>query len=210
MSLGAPPPQGASVNDPAEADMPESSNESLPQWLFLAYKVPSEPSSNRISIWRELKRLGAYYPQQAVSILPGRTEIREQISDIRRRVADMGGTDTYLEIPYLPDQQHNELVDTFLGLAAREYAEIVEECESKFVKEIEFERFRENYTFEEVEEIRQDLDKITRWLGDVAARDWFESPARAEAERWVKECGALLEAFEADVYAHTEGSDERG
>ena len=33
-----------------------------PRWLFLAYKVPSEPSSNRIGIWRELKRLGAYYP----------------------------------------------------------------------------------------------------------------------------------------------------
>ncbi len=198
------------MNDQTGNDAPERSGEPQPQWLFLAYKVPSEPSSNRISIWRELKRLGAYYPQQAVSILPGRAEIREQISDIRRRIADMGGTDTYLEIPFLPDEQHSELVDIFVELAAREYAEIVEECESKFVKEIEFERFRENYTFEEAEEIRQDLDKIKRWLGDVAARDWFESPARTEAERWVKECSALLAAFEADVYTHTEGSDNRG
>lgn len=198
------------MSDQADNDELNSSSESSPQWLFLAYKVPSEPSSNRISIWRELKRLGAYYPQHAVSILPGRSEIRAQISDIRRRITDMGGTNTYLEIPYLPDHQHNELVDIFVELAAREYAEIVEECESKFVKEIEFERFRENYTFEEAEEIRQDLHKIERWLGDVAARDWFESPARAEAERWVKECASLLEAFETDVYARTEGSDARG
>ena len=197
------------MNEPADGDIVESSDESPPQWLFLAYKVPSEPSSNRISIWRELKRLGAYYPQHAVSILPGRSEIREQISDIRRRVTDMGGTNTYLEIPYLPDHQHNELVDIFVELAAREYAEIIEECESKFVKEIEFERFRENYTFDEAEEIRQDLDKIERWMGDVTTRDWFESPVRADAEHWVKECAALLEAFEADVFAHTEGSDER-
>lgn len=179
-----------------------------PQWLFLAYKVPSEPSSNRISVWKELKRLGAYYPQQAVCILPARPEIRNRIADIRSRIADMDGTDTYLEIPYLPDAQHEKLVEAFLELSAREYAEIIEECESKFVKEIEFERFRKNYTFEEAEEIGQDLDKIVRWLEDATARDWFKNPTRADAERWVKECAALLEAFEADVYLHTDGSDD--
>jgi hypothetical protein len=180
---------------------------SEPQWLLLAYKVPSEPSSNRITIWRALKRLGAYYPQQAVCLLPGRSDIRDQVEIIRGQVAAMGGTDTYLEIPFVPEDQHNELVDAFLNLAAKEYAEIVEECESKFMKEIEFERFRENYTFEEAEEIRQDLDKIQRWFNDVTARDWFASPARTTAERRVKECAELLEAFEADVYAHTGGSD---
>ena len=177
------------------------------QWLLLAYKVPSEPSSNRITVWRALKRLGAYYPQQAVCLLPGRPDIREQVEIIRGQVADMGGSDTYLEIPYVPADQHNELVDSFLALAGKEYAEIVEECETKFMKEIEFERFRENYTFEEAEEIRQDLDKIQRWFDDVAARDWFASPARTTAEHRVKDCAELLEAFEADVYAHTGGSD---
>jgi len=187
---------------------PQDSSVGDPEWLLLAYKVPSEPSSNRIAIWRELKRLGAYYPQQAVCILPGRSEIRERIGKIRERIADMGGTDTYLEIPFVPDDQHAELVEVFTALAAREYAEIVEECESKFVKEIEFERFRENYTFEEAEEIRQDLDKITRWFDDVVQRDWFASSARSEAESWVKECGVLLGSFEADVFARTDGSDD--
>jgi hypothetical protein len=179
------------------------------EWLFLAYKVPSEPSSNRISIWRELKRLGAYYPQQAVCILPGRSRIRSKIDEIRIRVADMGGTDTYLEIPYVPEDQHNELVAIFLDLAGRQYGEITEECESRFVKQIEFARFRDNYTFEEAEEIRQDLNKIQHWFDDVSARDWFECPDRAGAERRIKECAVLLEAFEADVYTRTEGSDQQ-
>jgi hypothetical protein len=178
-----------------------------PQWLLLAYKVPSEPSSNRISIWRELKRLGAHYPQQAVCLLPGRSSIRERIARIRAHIAEMGGTDTYLEIPWLPAAQHDDLVSVFVGLAAREYAEIVEECDTKFVKEIEFERFRGNYTFEEVEEIRQDLDKIQRWFDDVAARDWFACPQRADAEVRIKDCARLLDDFETDVYARTGGRD---
>jgi ChrB-like protein len=185
-------------------------NRTEPRWLLLAYRVPSEPSSNRISIWRDLKRLGAYYPQQAVCILPGRPELVEQLAGIRNRVETMDGTSTYLEIPWLPDPQHEELVETFKDLAAKEYAEIVEECETKFAKEIEFERFRKNYTFEEVEEIRQDLHKIRRWFAAVEARDWFDSPSRTDAERWLKECGVLLDAFEADVFEHTEGADRYG
>lgn len=187
--------------------MSDPARESDPQWLLLAYKVPSEPSSNRIAIWRELKRLGAYYPQQAVCILPGRADIRDQVAAIRDRIVAMGGSDTYLEVPFVPAAQHAGLVAAFQELAAKEYAEIIEECESKFAKEIEFERFRNNYTFEEAEEIRQDLDKIERWLSAVEARDWFDSPVRADAEVWVKRCGTLLEDFEADVYARTEGRD---
>ncbi len=190
-----------------DPDPSTTSAEASRGWLLLAYKVPSEPSSNRISIWRELKRLGAYYPQQAVCLLPGRPDIVEQVGAIRGRIAEMGGTHTYLEIPYVPDAQHDELVDAFLALAAKEYAEIIEECESKFMKEIEFERFRENYTFEEAEEIRQDLDKIRRWLDAVTARDWFDSPSRTSAQEKVEECAVLLEAFEADVYTRTGGSD---
>lgn len=186
---------------------PHNESDRDPDWLLLAYKVPSEPSSNRIAIWRELKRLGAYYPQQAVCILPGRTEIRKRIADVRSKIADMSGTDTYLEIPFVPTDQHDQLVEIFTDLAAREYAEIIEECDSKFVKEIEFERFRENYTFEEAEEIRQDLDKIHRWFDDVVQRDWFGSSKRSEAESSVKKCEVLLESFEADVFARTGGSD---
>jgi hypothetical protein len=161
-----------------------------PRWLLLAYKVPSEPSSHRIGVWRELKRLGAYYPQQAVCVLPGSQLIREQVAAIRNRIVAMGGTDTYLEIPSVSADQEAALVDAFLKLAAKEYAEIVEERESKFVKEIEFERFRDDYTFEEVEDIGQDLDKIRRWYDDVTARDWFDSPLREEAAGWVKRCEA--------------------
>ena len=190
-----------------ETEEAPARDEEEPRWLFLAYRVPSEPSSNRIAVWRELKRLGAYYPQQAVCLLPGRAEIRERLHRIRERIAEMGGTDTYLEIPHLPEDQDGSLVEIFLDLAAREYAEIVKECDTRFMREIEFERFRENYTFEEAEEIRQDLHKIRRWFDDVCGRDWFGSPGRAAAERRIEECTALLESFEADVYARTEGTD---
>jgi hypothetical protein len=96
-----------------------------------------------------------------------------------------------------------QFVDGFRSQSAKEYAEIVEECETKFVKEIEFERFRNNYTFEEAEEIRQDLEKLRRWLDKVEARDWLEADGRELARQKVADCEVMLEQFEADVYEKT-------
>ena len=84
----------------------------------------------------------------------------------------------------------------------------MEACETKFVKEIAFERFRNNSTFEEAEEIEHDLDTIRRWCMRIVECDWFVAPRRAEAEAWIDRCQGLLDAFEHDVYerdsrAHT-------
>jgi hypothetical protein len=186
----------------------EGSKAKLSGWLVLVYRVPTEPSAARVSVWRDLKRLGALYLQNAACILPDRKDLRGSMEKVRSRIDELGGTCTYFEVPSLPGDQDARMMESFRSLAAKEYAEIVEECETKFVKEIEFERFRENYTFEEAEEIRQDLEKIRRWMTKVEARDWFGGPGRDEARTWMDRCEELLEAFEVDVYKWTEGRDE--
>ena len=177
-------------------------------WLVLVYKVPSEPSRVRVSVWRELKRLGGLYLQQAACIFPALPETAQALHKVRQRISSLGGTSYYFEVPPQPEDEHAVLVSGFQQASAKEYAEIVEECETKFVKEIEFERFRSNYTFEEAEEIRQDLEKIRRWYEKVVARDWFGGPGRDEVVRWLEKCEALLEAFEEDVYKTTSEEDE--
>jgi hypothetical protein len=172
-------------------------------WLLLVYKVPSEPSRVRVSVWRELKRLGGVYLQQAACIFPALPENAAALQAVRQRITALGGTSWYFEVPPLPDDEHRQLIASFQQAAAKEYAEIVEECETKFVKEIEFERFRSNYTFEEAEEIRQDLEKIRRWFDKVIARDWFGASGRDEVTVWLEKCESLLEAFEEEVYRRT-------
>ena len=68
------------------------------------------------------------------------------------------------------------------------------------MKEIEFEHFRHNYTYEEAEEIRMEFDKICTWFNRVEQRDWFGAPNREEARGWLRRCEALLEEFEAKVF----------
>src|SRR6266566_4187237 len=156
-------------------------------WRVLIYRVPTEPASKRVAVWRDLKRLGALYLQQCACIFPDIPGVTEEVNLVAAKIPALGG-------------------EAFRAQRANEYAEIIEECETKFVKEIEFEHFRQNYTFEEAEEIEQDLEKIRRWFDRVRDRDWFKAERRNEVETWLGKCQGLLARFEEEVYRRN-GSD---
>jgi hypothetical protein len=174
-------------------------------WLVLVYRVPSEPSSSRVAIWRDLKRIGALYLQQCVCVLPNRPDLRAELLAVRERVVTLGGSSNLFDVPTLPPDEHDALVQGFRTLVADQYAEIVEECETKFVKEVEFEHFRQNYTFAEAEEIEQDLDKIRRWYARTQERDWFDAPGREAVAAWIERCAVLLDEFFTTVHARAAG-----
>ena len=184
---------------PVAADRPDAG------WLILVYRVPSEPSSTRVAIWRDLKRIGAHYLQQCVCVVPCRADLRAAVEAVREKIDRLGGSSNLFEVPWLAAEDEASLIGGFRDLVAKQYAEIVEECETKFVKEIEFETFRENYTFAEAEEIEQDLEKIRRWYARVRERDWFDAPGKADVEERIARCAELLEGFYVEVHTRTSG-----
>jgi hypothetical protein len=169
-------------------------------WRVLIYRVPTEPASKRVAVWRDLKRLGVLYLQQCACIFPDIPSVMNEVSQVAGKIPALGGETFLLEVPRLQPEDESRIIEAFREQRASEYAEIIEECETKFVKEIEFERFRENYTFEEAEEIEQDLEKIRRWFDRVRERDWFKADRRDEVETWLARCQGLLARFEEDVY----------
>lgn len=173
------------------------------QWRVLVYRVPTEPASKRVAIWRDLKRLGALYLQQCVCIVPELNGIADELERIAAKIPTLGGETTLIDVPRLRPEEEVKIVAAFRTQSANEYAEIIEECETKFVKEVEFEHFRQNYSFEEAEEIEQDLDKIRRWFDRVQERDWFDAEGKQEVERWLVRCQELLDGFEEEVYRRT-------
>jgi hypothetical protein len=168
--------------------------------VMLVYRMPNQPNSARVAVWRLLKKLGAVYPQQSVCVVPDSAPIRRELQPILSRIAEAGGEYHLLPVGPLTDEEERKLIALFLDQSAKHYQEIIENCEVNFTKEIEFEIFRQNFTYEEAEEIRSEYEKIVRWFQRVRRRDWFGAPNRAAAERWLERCAALLEDFEARVY----------
>ena len=60
-------------------------------WLLFLYKVPHEPSTRRVYVWRKLKRLGAVMLQDAAWALPMVLTNLEQLQKLSGEVEDLGG-----------------------------------------------------------------------------------------------------------------------
>jgi hypothetical protein len=176
-------------------------------WILLVYRVPSEPSNNRVSVWRELKRLGVLYLQQCVCIVPAFADCVQGVQAVTARIEALHGTCDVFHVRDCDAAEQARLLTGFRRLSAKEYSEIIEECQTKFKKEIEFERFRQNFTYEEAEEIREDLEKIRRWFLRVSERDWFGAGMREQVSAELEQCERLLEDFEQEVYRRT-GDDQ--
>ena len=60
-------------------------------WVLLGYKVPREPSTPRIALWRALRRLGAVQVLDGLVALPADSRTREQLEWLADEVVEAGG-----------------------------------------------------------------------------------------------------------------------
>jgi hypothetical protein len=170
------------------------------RFVLLVYRMPIKPPAARVAVWRQLKKLGAVYPQQSVCVFPDNARIARELRPVLEKIEDVGGEYHLLPLRKLSPEEEAKLISLFVDQAAKHYQEIIENCEVNFTKEIEFETFRQNFTYEEAEEIRTEFEKIGSWFNRVRERDWFGAANREEAQAWLGRCEALLEEFEARVY----------
>jgi hypothetical protein len=61
-------------------------------WVLLSYRLPREPSTPRISVWRKLKRLGIAQISDGLVALPADAQAREQLEWIADEVIEAGGS----------------------------------------------------------------------------------------------------------------------
>ena len=171
------------------------------RFTVLVYRMPAQPTAGRVAVWRQLKKIGAIYLQQSVCVFPANAQVRRDLASILRRITDAGGEYHQLPLRKLDGQEEDKLIQQFQEQTSNHYQEIIENCEVNFTKEVEFETFRKNFTYEEAEEIRAEFEKICAWFDRVRARDWFGAPNMAEAKAWLDRCEKMLEEFEARVFS---------
>ena len=169
-------------------------------WRLFIYRLPTNPSRTRVAVWRELRRLGALPLQQSVVVAPEAGGLAARLDAVEARILAEDGTVYHYRLTDLSAAQHERLIAEWNRVRDHEYAEIVEECETKFRREVEFELFRGNLTGSEAEEIEADLEKIRAWFGRVRARDVFAASGRAAAEGAIAECQRLLDGFVEQVF----------
>lgn len=98
-------------------------------WMFLLYKLPSDPSAPRVHIWRKLKRLGAILLHDAAWVLPATPTTIEQLQWLAQEIVEFDGSATVWEAQASLPQQEEALVQQFTTQADAAYREIQIELE---------------------------------------------------------------------------------
>jgi hypothetical protein len=154
------------------AHVAATSEQRRQQWVFLAYRLPREPSTPRITLWRKLRRLGVAQLLDGLVSLPLDSRTREQLEWLADEVIEAGGEATIWIAESTSAAQERALASAMANAISGEYAALLEEATSSLG--------------ESPAETRRRLRRLRRQLQAIRRRDYFPPPEREAARRAVE------------------------
>jgi hypothetical protein len=170
------------------------------RWLLLLAQMPSSPSSARVALWRRLRAIGATGMVNSSWVLPHSAAHAEFFEQLLETIRKPGGDGFVLTVSSASPDVNEVITRRFRADRGREYDEFAEQC-AAFLKEIGKETRAGKFTFAELEEREQDLEKLDRWLAKIQARDFFPDERSAQADEMLGRCRGTLTGFSQGVYA---------
>ena len=147
---------------------------------MLAYRLPREPSTPRISLWRRLKRLGVVQLLDGLVALPADAKTREQLEWAAEEVIEAGGDATlWIGRPGTAAEERS-LAARMSEAVAADYRTVIEAAEAAYVSTDAAAR-------------RRTLQRLRRTLDAIARRDYFPPAEREQARRAVDELTEIVE-----------------
>ena len=172
-------------------------------WLVLTYKLPSNNSSARVAVWREVRRSGALQVQRSIVAFPDHDAFRRAAERFRLVVAEAGGETLALRAEPLAKPDATKLTVAWNEARSAEYTELHAEC-GKFLVEIEHEFAIEKFTLAELEEEEAEVDKLQRWYERIAARDIHSALGAEDAQAALARAHEELERYSTAVFERTQ------
>ena len=96
--------------------------------MLLAYRLPREPSTPRIALWRKLRRLGAAQVLDGLAALPLDARNREQLEWLADEVLEAGGEATIWVGELGSAAQERELASRMAEAVAADYRALIDEA----------------------------------------------------------------------------------
>jgi hypothetical protein len=137
------------------------------EWVLLAYRLPREPSTPRIALWRKLRRLGAAQVIDGLAALPLTPQTREQLEWLADEVEDAGGSANVWIAEPGTAAEGRALEERMRANAQADYERIVDAVQGA--------------------SDGRTAARLRRALRAIRARDYFDAPGRSDAEQAIAE-----------------------
>lgn len=172
-------------------------------WLLVTYRLPSEHSRARVTVWREVRRSGALQLQQSLVAFPT-PGFEDAAGGLCRVVAEVGGSSFCFRSEPNNDATAERLVAAWNAARDAEYGELASDCE-KLVSRVEHKFQIDKFTLAELEEKEIELDKLRRWHERIAARDLHRAAGGPGVLDALDRARGAFERYSEAVFERTDG-----
>jgi len=165
-------------------------------WVMLAYRMPREPSTPRIVVWRRLRHLGVAQPVDGLVLLPDEPHTREGLDWVAERVLAAGGQATQWSAVHATAAEENATVQAMNAAVAAEYTALTLQAATAAAAAAAgssqapsapdgAQGAGDSGPQPESAALPRAAVRLGRALAQIQARDYFGAPGRAAAERAV-------------------------
>ena len=178
-------------------------------WILFLSQLPTNPSSLRVTVWRKMRANGALGLQNGVWMLPDVPEQNRFLQELSESIQKQGAGCQTFKVRPLDTVMEKEILERFISDRDEEYSEFIERCQD-FQTEIARETEKQKFTFAELEENEQDLQRLTTWLEKIQKRDFTGGGKAQLAANLFENCKSIFEVFSTAVYNRTSNEPATG
>jgi hypothetical protein len=143
------------------------------KWIALTYSLPSKPhSTQRVALWRRLRRLGAVSPTGSVYFLPDREECVEAFQWLVQEIRQAQGEAYAFYIERFAGIGDPQIVELFNMARKKEYEEIEAQT-------VELETIIVDPASSDILQRKEAVDRLWRAYTEVRRIDYFHCPEGA-------------------------------
>src|SRR5205807_6218038 len=134
-------------------------------WLLLLFSLPTNRNTERVAVWRRLKKMGAIQIKTSTYLLPDEPAQYEQFQWLAQQIRDYGGDATLVRAQEIEGLTEEKVVSLFNAARDKEYAELRKSLQ----------RFIVGRKKSNAEHAAADLERLTKQFRELRAIDFFES-----------------------------------
>lgn len=134
-------------------------------WLLLLFSLPTNRNTERVAVWRRLKKMGALQIKTSTYLLPDETAQYEQFQWLAQQIRDYGGESTLVRAQEIEGLPREKVVAMFNDARANDYGVLRKALQSFITRRQK----------RDAEEAASELERLTRQFRAIREVDFFDS-----------------------------------
>jgi len=134
-------------------------------WLLLLYSLPTNRNTERVAVWRRLKKMGAVPLKTSTYLLPDEPAQYEQFQWLAKQIRDYGGDSTLVRAQEIEGLTKDNVTSLFNAARDKEYSQLRKSLQSFIARRKKL----------DAELAAAELERLTRQFRELRQIDFFDS-----------------------------------